>query len=337
MTTIISPNTITQVGPWLLNRDQLLELARIIEETWPVFEEIKEQVILNEVINQLAEYYNIDTYDETNERCIAIMERVRNNPFMRSEKAYKIILTDGTAISATSMTELLCDRNVKLGDISELSIKGKCANIEMQVSIEYWVGDGRLTITLNPINNMAVQSLFDELSRWCDRTKPTYLLTLWKKIAGFGIQWSIFVLLWVIIGGILVQSMPSSTDMYHRELNEHVKILLQNGLSEKEVPDAIATLLAMQSEYVPDNYEIDKTPFVQMNKKLLRFLAFTLIGTIVCLILSFSPPAICLGIGKNEKRLSRWKTWIKFATVSLPIFIISSIVSPLIYDIIKRF
>jgi|ERR1051326_1514760 len=95
--------------------------------------------------------------------------------------------------------------------------------------------------------------------------------------------------------------------------------LLQKGVNPQNEIKAIEILLALQSDY--------RNQQIPPSKPSGRFWLFLVVGGLLCLALSF-PPELVVGLGKGEKELARWQSWIKFVSITVPAFLASTYLWP---------
>jgi hypothetical protein len=135
------------------------------------------------------------------------------------------------------------------------------------------------------------------------------------------------ILLFLSFG--LISIVSSAREKSHEEeLKEKALFLLRDGLQESERTEALEILMRINLKLYSKEFE--GKDVVISDYLLLSALSVFFIS----LILSIKPK-LHIGIGKGDLYIKRWRVWIKFFSYALPLFIISSILTPWIYDKLK--
>ena len=151
--------------------------------------------------------------------------------------------------------------------------------------------------------------LYGIFRSWMHRVEPPRWQRAWLELASTPIIWAVFFI--VVMFGVAASFGPE----YPYKSEAHS--LLAGGLA---TPDkqrrALELLLAISSDY-QRTISIPKW-----------FIVSVIAGFALCLVLSICPK-VSIGIGKGARRVQMWRSWSKFAFVSVPTFLVSSIVSRL--------
>jgi hypothetical protein len=96
--------------------------------------------------------------------------------------------------------------------------------------------------------------------------------------------------------------------------------LIADGVNNSNQSKALETPLRLYVGGTPDDL-----------KPIPRWLyVFALGATGLSIAFSFKPPAVVLGIGAGERRLRRWTTWFKVVFVTVPAFVFTNLLWPIV-------
>lgn len=304
MAEMLYPTSTSVSGPWLLDSDSLLELDRVIDELWPRLEEAQQAMFEEQVQERVDDRME---GREENERA-EIEASVRKflagiATYSSKRRDLSLTLKDGKILKTNSFKEAKLHPEIENSEVSRFSLSLKCG--EIKCDLHTWVSD-TLDIEVSPREAEVSRQLYTAVNSWAKSAAPSPLLRNWKRFAG--VQWFVFVLiLWVAVV-FLIQGTSQWKD--------EARMLLDHGInSPADQAKATELLLKIASDYsVPS----------QRRGVPAWFKVFTYSGFLACLVLSFPPPYLLIGLGRGATRINRWRRWIKFAFASVPIFLIST-------------
>jgi hypothetical protein len=160
------------------------------------------------------------------------------------------------------------------------------------------------------------------LREWASRIQPPRWQQIWQNTGGLAF------FIWVIVMLIALDISDS-----HRQDANYFKQqgndLLNNGLrTAEDQRRALEILLSLQSDRIAP-----VLPRSSSSSK--RFLVFGFGSFLVMLIASF-PPGIVIGVGRGKQRLELWRWWIKFVSITVPGFFITTFFFPYLTALIRK-
>jgi hypothetical protein len=301
MAELIYPTSLTWEGPWLLGSEKLNLLDEILDEFWPQLKERGGDPFKREVESRVAELL-AQGREATREE----VEKEISWRRPKYSKTLTLYLETGKSLEVDSFKEALLHPQVQteLADGFRAAIES--GELKAEVRLGLW-----MSIEVSPAKDALAVALFGALSNWAASSTPSKWLRRWRGLSG--IQWMAYFFLVVILLGVVAENPGKKSAQA-----EAVK-LIQDGVSSSNQPKALETLLKLAVSPDAVNPHIPAW---------LYFLAFG--GLALCVLLSFRPPAVILGIGAGEKRLRRWKTWLKVVFVVVPAFVFTNVLWPLI-------
>jgi hypothetical protein len=313
---VIVHNTSYKIDcPWLLDREQLLELDRIIEQQWESLLKYRE--------NKIEEQVEVEAKKndkKTREKIRQDIEYYHEYNFLKS-KNLTLFNSDETQIKTSSFSSVLQNPDIENRTVKGFRYRIKCAGIECELFLSPY--NSNITLDVSPGTIEEARSLFVSLKGWINRAKSP----LWQRIARgcfFGMWWLILFFTLMISFQIFEEKiMPDWQQI------KHAHYLLEKGIDNNDVSDALATMLAIVSEYEkPKSYTIFSFPS--------WYICLLIAFSFLCFILTFLPKTV-IGIGKGEETIIWWRRWLHLISYTIPILILSSFVWPKITDWIKSF
>jgi uncharacterized membrane protein YhaH (DUF805 family) len=318
---VIVHNTSYKINcPWLLDREQLLELDRIIAQHWESLLSYREHKIEEKVEAEINKRKKDVPYQATDDR-EKIRQHIEYLYDFKKTKNVTLFNSDGTQIKASDFASV-----IQHPDIEDRTVKGfrysiNCAEIECDLVLRSYNSD--ITLDVSPGTIEEARALFIAIKGWMNRAKAP----LWQRIARgsfYGWWWSIFIFILIFSFGIFTKNISPEWQQI-----KHAHDLLKNGIDDNDIKDSVTTMLAIVSEYEKPNAH---TEFSFPNWYICLLIAILFL----CLILTFLPE-IVLGIGKGELSIIWWRRWLHFISYTIPIVVLSSFVWPRITDWIKTF
>jgi hypothetical protein len=321
MAVIVHNTNYEMKGPWLLDREQLLELDRIISQHWDSLLRYREQEIEEEVEKEINDRKKDARHQSADDR-EKIHQRLDSSYLFFKEKRLTLSNADGTQIKTNDFTSIMQHPDIEDRIVKGFSYTIKCAGIECQLILRSY--NSTITLDVSPGTVEEARSLFVAIKGWLNRTKAP----LWQRIVRR--EW-IYGTWWLVFAYALFMGIPLSSHEITPEWEQlkHAHNLLKNGIGDNEVKDSVATTLAIISEYdKPKSHIVLSCPS--------WYVCLLIAIFFLCLILTILPK-IVFGIGKSERSIICWRRWLHFISYTIPIIILSSFVWPWIVDWVKSF
>jgi hypothetical protein len=315
MSEVVYSTNLELEGPWMLDRAALCELDEILKKIHDQLAERVEQ----KVESDLDEYLRLRNPEDND------YEGSKQNKKEYLENIHKLEAYVGFGVSKNKKIVDKTIENIlitpEFSDESPVSFEAKYElhtdgfkQIQVELNSGYSIRP-RLSITLFPSTDHLIREAYAELKTWAQKHEPSLLLKMWAKAR--------FVA-WFIWGQLVVFTLIAYASVLSAELQyeNKAKVLLENGLSDEEALEALELVLR-------DQYNIPYVEPTQIDFSPGWWELALLVGLVICLIVTVRPPLI-LGVGKDEKKLRHWKGWIKFVSVGLPLFLLTSVIVPLV-------
>lgn len=168
----------------------------------------------------------------------------------------------------------------------------------------------RLDLRVATAERSEGNELFAALRQWIDGVKPTAGQRWWVKLQG--LQWFVWFS-WLIVT-LFIEAAIASSSPYEEAAHK----LLAHGLERADQLKALQILLALSSDYQPQG-----SAGLHLHA---WFWVSLVAGLISCILLSIQP-RVCIGLGKGETRVRRWRRWMSFVFFSIPSFVFLAIAS----------
>lgn len=306
----------TLSGPWLVDTDRLEALDKILDDEWERLAKRNREAIQNELDKRIEDSFEIRLAKETEgELSPTTLESIRKQveTSIRNSYGYKenrkvtIFYEGDRRVEVESFQEATRQSSLLEGIPVRFDVEGVCGDISFEINIDKY--RGALNISTSPETVSEAKELFAALHRWGATNRPPKWQQIWKTWNG--IQWAFWLI--AVCGGLIAVVIPGNP--YKAQARE----LVRNGVSQENQQRALELLLAMQSDYRPE-----QDPVLPAWYLLLLFG-----GLVVCLVTSFIPKSI-LGIGKGQDRIKLWRLWFGFVFYLVPSFVFLNIIWPLI-------
>lgn len=289
-------------GPWLLDKDALLELDKIIDEGWGRFETTQKKEI-NRVIRReyakASSYYGMLSGDKQKDERKRIRHRVKTSPeFSARKREITIHFKSGKKVPpVTKFSEAFAhpDMAAEVATHFDLIVVHGTAKAEVRLST-LW--SDRLQINVSPPEGEGCYELYVELHQWAERKQPHPLIVRWSKYAG--LHWVLIVFfLWFLslVSGVIRQSSYDG-------LKAEARKMLADGFTKDQDHKAIELLLAINSGYAPQRTQSGFDTW---------FLVLFVGSLVVGFMFSYAPRSR-LAIGKSANSIACQRLWIHFVS-----------------------
>lgn len=187
----------------------------------------------------------------------------------------------------------------------KFSLNMRSETIDCDVEME----DNQIFIRVSPEQVQEASTIFLKFDQWTRRFIYPRWLYWWRQFRGFHFLVILTIVLSVATWGI--------ANPGNKEFKIEVNQLIEDGLSEEEIPRALELLLISKSG------QTSKTKSIQIKP---LYKTFLIVSLAVAIIGSF-PPTSRIAIGKGIISIQRQKKWLKFISVVLPSFIAMGILA----------
>lgn len=310
---LIIPNEINIKGPWILEENQFEELNDALIEIEKIIFESYEVEVEREIEEELP---HLSQWNEKVSRQEARNEIEKTYSFAKNEQFAMLLSKDGKRLRDTSLIGLIKDKYTKDFTPSELQIKIEKGPISFMLEINSrYSGELQTRISIN--EDRFANDINYILNKWVRKNKPNGIVQVWSSLFP-----SIIFPLFILLGA---SSLLIKTDekKYEEEIKRDGIELLENGINESEIKEAIEIVLKIQTDYVPDDYKNESS--LDSNKFNIWIYGF------ICLALLSISPKTTLGLGKKKGVALFYKTWIYIVTVFIPLTIIWPILQEKIF------
>jgi hypothetical protein len=328
MAQLIHPSSARFNGPFLIDRERLVEFDQMIGREWEELEKWYEDQVQQEVVRRKSgESYYADKSDE--EVRDSVLESYQ---FSRRTRDVTVKCKKDKELRGNSFQEI-----ARLPEAAELMPVGFTVTLERgpltaTIKSVSWFDETRLEIDVNP-NCPHAQGLKSTLEDWATRVSAPAWQRVWLKVTSFlpFLQWMPAILFLIVFLGALPNS-DAARDValreYQVQLCKDAHELLADGVNSEEVARAVELELALSTNYLPPTYALPGVP-------VFRWPALAFILSVVFGVISSLRPRLHIGLGRGEAAIRRWKLWLRFSFYKVPVLLLSSVVIPLILSRIR--
>lgn len=306
MSTFIYSTQDTLDGPWIVDHSSLKQLGAIIESISEKFENANNDLIEASVASELKNY----TGDQREEQERKLRSSLRTR--YGFQKKISTSLTNSKTAEDQSIDNLLTSHELIEESPQDLRINIKSSKRSARITFK----DNQLSINTTPETDELAREAYVQLQQWAKSNQPPSWQRIWvKNYSG------IFLSAISLIFFIFILFSGQDTDI-NQSLKPAAQKLLKDGITEKQIPQAIELLLRHEFK---QPYSDAKPKAKNKTPLFVKIISF---GGFAALAILFIRPPLLLGIGRNEKKIRYWRTWIKFIGITIPTFLLSSIVLP---------
>jgi hypothetical protein len=106
----------------------------------------------------------------------------------------------------------------------------------------------------------------------------------------------------------------TASDSYKEEKEIEARKLIDNGIDSQNIFEAMEIMLILETEFVPENYEYSDSSLKNWGISLLCLV-------LIFIILAFTPKSY-IDLGKGQKKIKFWKSWIRIISITIPVGIL---------------
>ncbi|MCC7359169.1 MAG: hypothetical protein IT317_06815 [Anaerolineales bacterium] len=313
-------------GPWQLDSQQLIELNVILDEAWTRLHlgwqnEVNKEVQrrLSDYEKMLAEYGKTATAEELAARETEYRKDVVR--FVSPNRNTKIRFRTKEVFDCATIAEAIRERSTldktPAGFVTSMEIGKLRCKVSLNDSHIY--ASSTLDIQVSPEESSEAKELFVALRNWAIRNQPSSLLRWWARVGGATLFWALALSVWGLFVIWIAVTLSTTSAAKSR-----ARDLLDFGISDSNMAEAVELLLILQVDYLPGTTPRDVS--VPIWLKAYSF------GGLVAVVLLWYKPDVELGIGMGEQRIATRRRWQSLVLKALPAAIFGTIVAPLIYE-----
>jgi hypothetical protein len=297
------PTKISESGPWLLDDKQLSALDAVFDEFRERLQEEKSDWIHRTTDEDYRdELQEINDATKLADRRKYLEKLVSTSRLDPDRRRLTILMKGGRSLAAGSFAEAL--RHAETANEKALGFYYNCrvGKIEASVDIQNEWPLKDLSISVEPASNQLAREFFGALRNWAEDAQSQPWVRWWFLARN---TCRVLLLIWVVTGFLFSLVPWTDSATVHKE---RAHKLLEKGITQQNANDAIATLLAIDSEYPAQN--------VQRPSKA-NYWKIYLSGASLLTLLSICPK-ICLGIWAGKRSLFWWRIWVNLIWVTIP-------------------
>jgi hypothetical protein len=289
--------------PFLLDSQSLIELDNIVNE---IEEQFKKGI--ESEINEKVSQYKIDNSEKD---YVRYENSLRGSyEYRKQSKSLRVFLKDRTMISQ-SFEEAIKEPANSNEIVREFKYELEVGKYELSISLNNFYSNS-LNARIEPSNDLLVYDSYYKLNRWIEKNKSNKWVQIWKETRYFIIPLLLSIIL--LYSGISELLKPN----YNVLIDNEIEKILANGIDSSETNKALELLLMKNYSKIGESYIIDKSESYGISP--------IIIGILIMIIILLFPPKSYLGIGKGDMLIKRWRLWLKFISVILPMSIVLPIV-----------
>jgi hypothetical protein len=311
-------------GPWLIDRDSLTAFDKLMTEEGRRLRSVREVAFAEAVVKEAEERKRWRSSDLSPEDLSKIKSDAEDAvatryPYRAEKRTITIFFSTGKRVKASSfeeasrMIELACE--VANGFKAEY----ECGAVTAEIETSAWP---HLVIRVSPENDQDSKEMYAVLRNWASSTRPTRFQQFQGWVWPY--HWSIWLGILAVASMVMMVVVPDRGAPYRAQ----GRAMVEKGLRPGDELKAIEVILAIESRY--------STPTQEQQMLIPHWLtAVFWIGVVSCSILTVRP-RVLLGIGKGEGRIKFWRAYDRIVRVTLPLFLISSFITPAVVEAVKQ-
>jgi hypothetical protein len=306
-------------GPWLLRKNDLLDLDKVIAEVWQTLDKRRKadlKTATAKAIRHLRAEAGFSQLSPEEQEELEKGTRDSIKGYGRFEfKPFTLLLTlnNGKQTSCTSFAEALAMEDLSEKVVTDIKIQAECAGVRIELSAPHYSSQD-IRLWIFPETSPLASEVAARFGAWAEERKPG-----WARYFTTGhifLRW----FLAVILIGYTYLILRSSETQEKAKLKAEAHKVLRSGINSDNQQRAIYLLLALSSDFTQDSSQAVLPSWYYW------FAGFVL-G--IALLGSF-PMNTCFEIGRGAKWVSWRLNWIRFVTKIVPGFILTAILLRLV-------
>ena len=315
MAEIIHSTRLEEDGPWLINREHLLALDKLVEEEWLNLEKYRDRVITEKVNEEVSRLRKKSTSSFNEAKARQEFRATFESSYEYREKRSLVILLNGQRrVVAKSFEEALRDPALLCEKPEGFVLSFKCCEIECVLELPYYGSSLRLKVEED--RDPIAKEVFASLKSWIDNVKPPYWQQVWLRMKGM--QWFYYLMAIGVVLFYLSTIAPDTSASARSVRHDQAVELLKIGVSQTNQFKALELMLSYESGYPPSS-----RTFVIPS----WFWWFFCGAPVFCVSISFIPKVV-LGIGNGQEAIKKWTKWMNFVGITFPLWILGTFIWP---------
>lgn len=318
---IPSENTVD--GPWLFDHAKLESLNNLFIE------------VEKKLIEALTKHIEITAKQQAEEdgQTLDLPKRIAKlqRKFNRKDRFAEVTFADGSTYQAGDIEAVLnyVDTNPSLTPV-ELYIRTIHGNSENDFDLIINTNAGKEEVDfeyrISCIDEEIQQKIKSLIDKWIRENKAPISLQIWSNFLVYLI-W-IFGTLTILFSWANLDETITKSGNYKQELISDSKKMIEHGVSSENIDSAVALLLKLQIDYVPDDVKAEVTTV----RSVVAWKIF--LTSLIILAVSLIRPRTILGIGRKSARLKLYNVWIR-VTYGTLILLVTTMVADSFLHFIK--
>ncbi len=317
MASISYPTSLKISGPWLIDEEKLKQLDNLIDVCFRKMQEETDRsintLIDREIDQRVNEGSSQQAATETVNSLRSILKsRIRSRPDKKNTTVY---LTGGRTAKGQNFAELMVLPHAQNEIPRGFRIDVSAGEMSATVSLNSTYSED-FEIEVSPTNNPLSEEIFGMLHNWvADIAPPKWQQKWlsWGEFLPFGL-WPVVILFFLFIWAENVSDGPKSN------LKQEARVLLNQGINPSNEVRAMELLLSIESDYTPERVAVKWIPGM-------HFWIYLSLAVYISIALSTCPKR-AIGVWGGRELVKRKRQWIKFVSVSVPLYFATSICLP---------
>jgi hypothetical protein len=317
MAQVIHPSERIYAGPWLLDRESLNNLDKVIEEQWKQLEANKKHEIENAKRRLLYHLRNSDWYkslaeDRRRQEEEIVKQQAENDPAYAEDRcsvtltlASKVKVRESSFASASAAPE--CDNAL----VTKAEVYLICGGIKAELVVPTQEKNPTLSIVTLPEGSDKAREVFYKLRMWADDYKPD-----WVRILN-GVPVGVWLLAFALCLSLLMLAAITGSLAMKSAWREEAEELIKKGVGPEDQGHALQLLLQRAGNY-PSTDDIIVSQ---------GWLPIAMAIVVVIAALLSIPATTVFEIGNGIGSVKRQKLYGKFLRVALPSFLILGVLA----------
>lgn len=309
-------------GPWLIDRDALAELGKIVDDSWDLLDKRKADILDSRIRRRVDEQRAKGLSGKDLEEIGASIRQSEDRWYVRQGKKIVIKLGSDKSFTTDSLSDALQEHKLINEEATGIEIEIGAAEVQATISINRKYES--LDIRTSPEREEAATELFVRLREWALKQRAPLWQRVWKNVSpGHWVIW----FLCLFFSFIFVRAVQDTSiqQPIQQAKSEAFKIL-EDGISKDETQKALELLLRIETGYPPGKVE---------RKFPTWFKLLFWVGLVISVVLTVRPKLI-LGLGKGESKIKLWRKWLKFISITVPGLIFGSFLLPYVVQWFAR-
>jgi len=328
----IAGTTYSGAGPWLIGEKELTEIAKTLDDEWVNVEKRYEARVLEEARKLEEQRLSYERKEVSAERLAEIREDAtkRAREQLKTTRKLTLYLSDETKTQAATLAEATRRPEVIDRKITAFDLQWESAGLSLRLGTrrEWSFRESEIQLSVEPRDDEVARGVFTAI-----RTKltdpavaPARHVSWWLENGGP----VAFIVLMVTVVISLVA--VTAADNARRVIPPTAVVeLLDGGIAPEERDRALELVLRKQYD-LPTIETVPRYSPLEFPQHWLKWMWICSAVSFVLLI--FHPPKFLVGIGEGRGSLTRWRWWIRIATVTLPT-VAATQVGTLLWSILK--